>query len=136
MGIDSTEESKLNQHDPDFERMQIGTDIKEIQDNAMVVIRAAVTADATSGQTITIPVGIIIADVVVQCTATNASGTLTLRNSTTAITDAIACDTNHAIDRAATIDDAQASIATTDSINVIANGAADRGTVYIYGIRS
>ena len=136
MTISTVEASKLNQDNPEFEKMQFGTEIKAIQDNAMVVVRAAVAADATSGQSITIPVDMYITDVVVQCTATNASGTLTLRNSTTAITDAIACDTNHAIDRAATIDDAQASIATTDSINVIANGAADRGVVYITGMRS
>ena len=136
MTISAIEASKLNQDNPEFEKMQFGTEIKAIQDNAMVVVRAAVAADATSGLSITIPVDMYITDVIVQCTAANASGTLTLRNSTTAITDAIACATNHAIDRAATIDDAQASIATTDSINVIANGAADRGVVYIIGMRS
>ena len=100
-----------------------------------VVVRTAVTADATGGATVSVPYDMKIIDVTVQCTAANASGTLTLRSGTTAITDAIACATNHAIDRAATIDDAQASIATTDNINLLANGAGDRGVVYILGMR-
>lgn len=100
-----------------------------------VVIKKVVDANATSGLTVEIPYDVIIVDVVVQCTATNSSGTLQLRSGTTAITDAIDCDTNHAIDRAATIDDAETEIKTSDSINVISNGANDRGIMYIIGMR-
>jgi hypothetical protein len=100
-----------------------------------VVVRAVVSADATGGQAVTIPYDMYLIDVIVQCNAANASGTLQLRNGTTAITDAIACATNHAVARAGTIDDAHEDILTTDSINLLANGAADRGTVYLIGMR-
>lgn len=100
-----------------------------------VVLKYAVTADATSALSITVPYDMEIYDVVVVCTTANASGTLTLRSGTNAITDAITCAVDKAVDRAATIDDAYASITTSTSLNVISNGAADRGILYIHGIR-
>lgn len=99
------------------------------------VIRKVVDADATSGLAITIPYDMYIIDVIVQCNATNASGTLQIQNGGEAVTDAIACDTNHAVDRADSVDDAHADLLTTDTITVVSNGAADRGTVYITGYR-
>ena len=103
---------------------------------APVVIKTTVDAAANStAKTVTVPYDVYIVDVIVQCNATSSSGTLTLRTGTTAISDAIACATNHAVARAGTLDDAQTSIGPTDNINLIANGANDRGTVYIIGMR-
>lgn len=99
------------------------------------VIEVPVTADATGGLTVTVPYDLKIFEVIVQCTSANASGTLTLRNGTTAITDAIVCAVDKVIVRAGTLDDAETTITTSESINVIANGAADRGIMYIVGLR-
>jgi len=97
-----------------------------------VVVDAAANSTA---KTFTVKYDMYIVDVVVQCNATSSSGTLTLRNGTTAISDGIACAANHALDRAATLDDAQVTIAAGTELNLIANGAGDRGTVYVIGYR-
>ena len=97
-----------------------------------VVVDAAANATA---KTFTVDYDMYIVDVVVQSNATSSSGTLTLKNGTTAISDAITCAVNHAIDRAATLDDAQTAIAAGTELNLIAAGAGDRGTVYVIGYR-
>ena len=100
------------------------------------VVRVAVDAAANStAKTLTWPYDGYIVDVVVQSNATSSSGTLTLRTGTTAISDAIACATNHALARAGTLDDAQVDVSAGTTLNLIANGANDRGTVYITGMR-
>lgn len=121
---------------PSNQNVALGTAVKEVQDNSPIYVHFAVTADATSGLTITIPLDMLIVDVIVECTTANASGTLALRKTTTAITDAMICAVDKVIVRAGTIDDAQSTILTTDSINVIANGAADRGKITLIGIRA
>ena len=104
-----------------------------------VMITYAVTADATSGLAIydsAVPFDFEILDVVVQCTAANASGTLKLTDGTSDITDAIVCAVDKTIGRAGTIDDAKSSLSAGDTLKVVSNGAADRGTVTIIGKRS
>ena len=93
--------------------------------SAVIQIDFTVAVDASSGLTIPVPYGIKIRDVIVQCTVASGSGTLTLRKSTTAITDAMACVTDKAIARAVSID---------AELNVIANGGTDRGIVTIIGV--
>jgi len=126
------DELKLNQINATAQQADLATAMQ----NRMVVVRVVVDAAANStAKTFTVPYDMYIVDVVVQCTAANASGTLTLRTGTTAISDGIACATNHAVDRAATLDDAQVTRTAGETLNLIANGANDRGVAYIYGIR-
>ena len=73
--------------------------------------------------------------VVTECTAASGSGTLTLRKATTAISDAMECVTDKKVVYSALIDDAQSTLAAGDDVNIIANGANDRGVVTIIGIR-
>jgi hypothetical protein len=126
----------------DEERLQSGNAVN--QDAAIgdrlaatpVVVRVVVDAAANAtAKTFNIPYDMYLVDVVVQSNATSGSGTLTVRTGTTAISDAIACATNHALDRAATLDDAQVTLTASTTYNVIANGANDRGTVYLIGMR-
>ena len=103
--------------------------------SAVIQIDFTVAVDASSGLTIPVPYGIKIRDVIVQCTVASGSGTLTLRKSTTAITDAMACVTDKAIARAVSIDDEQSTIVKDSAeLNVIANGGTDRGIVTIIGV--
>lgn len=123
---------KLTNGSPVLQDAQLGELLKDIP----VVVQYAVTADATGALTIPIPYDMLILDIIVECTTANASGTLTLRKATTAISDAIVCAVDKTIVRAGTIDDAQSTILTTESINVLANGAADRGKITIIGKRT
>ena len=92
---------------------------------------ADITADATAGKAIIVPYACEVIDVIAQARATNASGTATVRKATSAISDAVAMATNNAIDRATTINDANSQLVAGDNLNVITNGAADRGLVTI-----
>jgi hypothetical protein len=109
---------------------QLGTLIK----GSPCVVKVVVSADATGEKAVTIPYDMEVIDVVVQCTASNGSGSLQLKNGT-AVTDAIACTTDKAIARAGTIDDAYSTLLTTSSVTVDANGASDRGIMWIIGYR-
>lgn len=111
--------------------------INSIFDKAdLVIVKVPITVDATGAIDIEIPHPFELIDVIVQCRATNASGTAQIRKGATAITDAMIMAVDKVIVRAGTIDDAQSTIKKTDSINVITNGAADRGFVTLIGIRS
>ena len=96
----------------------------------------AVTADATGALSIDVPYDMTIIDAWAVCTTANASGTLTVRSGTNAITSAIVCAVDTTLSRTTLIDDDYSAITTSTSLNVIANGAADRGIVYIMGVRT
>lgn len=116
---------------PDAQGAALGTLLK----GSPVIVKKAVTADATGELSITIPYDMEVVDVIVQCTAANASGSLTLKKGGTAVTDAIACVTDKVIARAGTIDDAYSTLYTTSTVTVDANGANDRGIMWIIGYR-
>lgn len=91
----------------------------------------SIEADATGEKAVPIPFACEVIDVIVQCRATNAGGTMTLKKGSTAITDAMICAVDKVIVRAGTIDDAQSTLKEGDSVSVDANGASDRGLVTI-----
>lgn len=136
--LTTAQADKINRINPDTQEAGLGSEVKILGDYAPVILTAAVTADATGagGKAITVPFAMEVLDVIVQCRAANGSGSLTLRKSTTAISDAIACSTDKAIARAGSIDDAQSTLAVGDALNVLANGAGDRGLVTIIGKRA
>lgn len=126
------DEQKLNQINATAQK----ADLSGRMGATPFVVRVVVDAAANStAKTLTWPYDGYLVDVVVQSNAASASGTLTLRKGTTAISDAIACATNHSIARAGTLDDAQVDISAGTDLNLIANGAGDRGTVYLFGMR-
>ena len=102
--------------------------------NIIFVETVSITASGTTAvKAVNIPQGATIVDVVVHCTYSNASGTITVRKADAgaSITDAIACETLDALDRAATIDQTY-KVVGADGIECVANGADDKGDVYIY----
>lgn len=88
-----------------------------------------VTADATAGKVIPIPFACKVIDVIVQARTANVGGTLLVKKSSTAITDAIICAVDKTIVRASTIDDAQSTLAEGANVSVVANGAGVRGLI-------
>ncbi len=132
---------KLNNASPVNQLVHAGNAIKELQDdNALGSTLAApllqityeISADASSGLTaFTADVAIEVIDVVVQCRADSGSGTVTVRNGTSAITDAIACEVDTTIGRAGTVDDVYSTLAVGDLLTVITAGSADRGIVTV-----
>ena len=91
------------------------------------------TVSGSAGVEADIPMGAEIIGVTVICKKSNASGTMTVKTGAgtpVAITDAIACVTDTAVDYAANIDDAY-NIVGADGVKIFGNGAADYGDVYI-----
>jgi len=140
MTLSTAEATKLNMSQPEAQSCDLGTEVKSLQDKqaySPIYIIKKITADATgAGGAVTIPYAFEIIDVIVQCTASNGSGTMTLKKGSSAITDAIAMVTDTNMARAGTINDAYSTILTTDTLFADANGASDRGIVTIVGIRS
>lgn len=127
---------KLNRMHPTFQELQFGTAAYEISQYSPVIISTAVTAAANStAKSVTIPFAMRVLFVVTECTAASGSGTLTLRKATTAISNAMECATDKKVVYSESIDDAQSTLAAGDNVNIIANGANDRGVVTIIGIR-
>jgi hypothetical protein len=91
-----------------------------------------VDADATGSIDITnlVPLGATILDVFVECTAASGSGTLQLREETgdAAITDAMICAVDNVVVRVTTL---SISVVGANGLEVITNGAADRGLLTI-----
>lgn len=120
-----------NTTQPDLQAAKLGTLIE----GAPVVVKVVIDADYTGEKSVTIPYDMEVIDVVVQCTAASGSGTLTLENGGNPVTDAITCEVDKVIDRAATIDDAYSTLYTTSTVTVDAHGANDRGIMWIIGYR-
>jgi hypothetical protein len=104
-----------------------------------IIIEIDVTADATgtNGPTFTLPRAGTIMSAWTLCTATNAGGLLQVERQAlgsgvfSAATSAMTCDTANALARPTVIFVSQSSCAATDVFRIVANGAADRGRVYI-----
>lgn len=129
---------KLNNDSPSSQLVQLGSLVKEVQDNIapgdllpLLSFEYEIIADATTAVTIitSIPIALRLVDVIVEATATSASGTVTIQNGAAPITNAIVMDTDTTITRAGTIDNDEALLVVGDSVTVITNGTADRGIV-------
>lgn len=78
-----------------------------------------------------VPLGARIYDVIVECTASNTAGTLQLRSNNATpvdITAALTCAVDNVVTRQAILTN---NIVDADGLEVIANGAADRGIMTI-----
>jgi len=102
--------------------------------SAAVRVCKVTVVSGTAGIAASIPVGAEIMDVVVHCTASNGSGSMTVKTnalSPVSVSDAIACVTANVVARAAQVIQT-VKIVGADGIAVFANGAADAANVYIY----
>jgi len=109
----------------------VGSDAASFFNKIEKVSKTVVSGSA--GVEADIPLGAEIIGVTVICKKSNSSGTMTVMtgaDTPVAITDAIACVTDTAVDYAATIDD-DYNIVGADGVKIFGNGAADYGVVYI-----
>ena len=133
--ITAAKADKLNRMHPTFQELQFGTAAYEISQYSPVIISTAVASANSTAVSVTIPFAMRVLFCVCECTAGSTNGTLTLRKATTAISDAMECATDKKVVYSALIDDAQSTLAAGDDVNIIANGAGDKGVVTIVGIR-
>lgn len=129
--LTANEASIIDNMNPDTEKVSLGSKIRNVEQYGLCILEASITADATSGLSVTVPFACEVIDVIVQARAASGGGTATVRVSTNAISDAIVMAVDTTIVRAGTINDAYSTLAAGDSLNVITNGAADRGLVEI-----
>jgi len=145
MNLTVAEAVKLDQSSPENQVAQPGTRIKTVEDAVdvleagsgdLVIQKVSVIADATAGFAFAAKYAMELIDVKIVSTATSGSGTATVRRVTTAMTNGIIMAAADVITRATSIIQAAKAITLGEALNVITNGANDRGIVYLYGIRS
>lgn len=110
---------------------------KNLADAVLVSQRVDFTeggAHGAAGQVFKAAIDMYIVDIVVHCSAANSNGTAQLRRGTTAISDAIACATANAIQRAGTIAAAEISLNAGQEYNVKTNATGDKGFMTIVGV--
>lgn len=143
MTLSAIEAAKLDKSETVRQDVALGTELRTSQTAITaietkqafqaVVYSAEIVADATSGLAITIPYDMNLIDVIVQCTATSGSGTVTVKEGANSITDAIVAAVDGTNNHAGTIDKAYNNILTTDTITAVTNGANDRAIVSLVG---
>ena len=120
-------------------RLTANQQMDELQTSPAVFTRA-ITADTTTAAVAFVaPFAMQIVDIAVLAQATSAGGTVTPRKGTDAMCTAIAMAVDGAMTRlsagAVVANAARLILAKGDTVNVITNGAADRGIVTFTAVR-
>lgn len=100
-----------------------------IQDKVQMVIE--IESDATGGLNFVVPRAGKVIGVTVIATATNGGGTVLVSKAGAAITAALAMAAANTVVAAAALTQANVNFVANDTIRVVTNGAADRGTVVV-----
>jgi len=131
--IDSLMAKVADRSGPAHDLAKTGSRIEDLELNAIHVLAIPVTASANSTPvTVAAPCKMQIVDVFVRATATSGSGTLKLRDSGGAdISNAIICAVDTTLTRVSTLIAAKLSVNADVNLQVIANGANDRGILYV-----
>lgn len=133
--MNSADRAKLGISSPDAQAGGLGT----LLNGLPLIHRVVVDDTAAAGFNFTMPYAMKIAFMVVQAQAAATTGTLQLRRSTTAVSDAVICAVNHAVTYMGTCDDAQATTTEGETLNFISTGSDAteagkvRAIVYIVG---
>ena len=111
---------------------QVGSRLQALEQRAPFIQKVVIDADYhTVAKSFLVEANGEIVDVWAVGTASSGSGTATLRRSTTAISSAIVCAAADVLSRTTTIVQAQNPAVQGEALNVITNGANDRGVLYI-----
>lgn len=139
----STEATRLDNSNPEFERVQPFKEIQENQASAdstgAVVFQFEVDADATGGLTcLTAPFDMVVTDITWVTTVGVAStGTVTILNGENAVCTALAATTAKALSRmAAGVELAHLVLDEGDTLTIDASGATITGVLTIMGIKA
>lgn len=143
MLLSQREADKLNNDNPQNQLISLGSKLLEVQEKVgmdqsvsgispLLLLKYPITADSTGNPIMwTATFACEVLDVIVQARATNGGGTATVGKGASAITDAIVMAVDNTVTRAGTIDRANSTLAIGDTLNVDANGAADRGLITV-----
>lgn len=134
--LDEPAARQLNDSSPAAKNARLGDRVKELQQRTLCIQRVPVEADASGGLAFTAEYSGELVDAWVVCTAANASGTLGIRRSTTALTTLMVCAVIDVLTRTALVLQSGKTITEGETLNVKANGASDRGVVYMAVLRS
>ena len=125
-----------NMGDPNLGALQYLQDNWKPSDiaSALHICKVEIVTGGNVGVEADIPMGAEIIDIVVNCTRSNGSGSMTVKTnalSPVTISNAMAAVTADVVARAGTIDTTYSTVG-ADGIAVFANAAADAANVYIY----
>lgn len=135
----SNEAKRLDNSNPEFERVRPFQEIQKTADNEALVFQYEVDADATSGLTcLTAPCDMVVTDIQwITTVGVASSGTVTIKNGTTAVCAALEATTAKALSRmAAGVELAKLVLDEGDKLTIDANDATITGVLTITGIKA
>lgn len=135
----STEATRLDNSNPEFERVQPFQEIQKTAANEALVFQYKVDADATEGLTcLTAPCDMVVTDLQwVTKVGVESSGAVTVKNGTSAVCADLAATTANALSRMATdVDLAKLALAEGDTLTIVASEATITGVLTIMGIKA
>ena len=118
------------------EALPIGASMANVADATLgvpVLIRVQVACSTGTIFNANCPRKLVIIDARVIATATNVGGTVKATDGTNDITDAMVCDTDKAVTRAGTIDDAYNTLAKGDTLKLVPAASA-AGEVFVLAL--
>jgi len=130
------EARELNDLMPGNQNVRIGDRLKELQDRGLVMQEVTVIADATGGMDFVVEHTGILVDVMCLCTVANALGTMILNRVAAPISSAMIAAVQDVATRTTTIVTAEKVLAAGETLNITANGAADRAVVTLFILRT
>ena len=134
----STEALRLDNSNPEFERVQPFQEIQKTAANEALVFQYEVSSDATDGLTcLTAPCNMVVTDIQWVTTVGVESGSVTIQNGANAVCAALAATTANALSRMAT-DVALEHLVLDegDTLTIVASKAATTGVLTIMGIKA
>ena len=135
----STEALRLDNSNPEFERVQPFQEIQKTAANEALVFQFKVDADATEGLTcLTAPCDMVVTDIQwVTTKGLDSTGAVTILNGVNAVCTDLAATTAKALSRMATgVELAQLALAEGDTLTIDASDAAITGVLTIMGIKA
>lgn len=134
----SNEAKRLDNSNPEFERVRPFQEIQKTADNEALVFQFKVDKDATSGLTcLTAPCDMVVTDIQWITAVGAESGKVTIKNGETAVCADLEATTAKALSRmAAGVELAKLALDEGDELTIDANDATITGVLTIMGIKA
>lgn len=134
----STEATRLDNSNPEFERVQPFQEIQKTAANEALVFQFKVDKDATGGLTcLTAPCDMVVTDIQWVTTVGVATEKVTVKNGTSAVCADLEATTAKALSRMATgVELAKLALAEGDTLTIVASEATITGVLTIMGIKA
>lgn len=135
----STEATRLDNSNPEFEKVQPFQEIQKTAANEALIFQFEVDADATGGLTcLTAPCDMVVTDIYwVTTVGVSSTGAVTILNGENAVCTALTATTAKALSRmTAGVELAQLVLSEGDTLTIDASGATITGVLTIMGIKA